>query len=265
MVALVETSRGSGFESQDVVPVRINGRTGGRFWKRSEEQPVFSLSAFGRDLILNLVPDSSFLAPSFTIQRVRAARAGGASRSGLGDPGQDPPRLMNQTEESEGGLRSCFYSGSVDQDRDSVVAVSLCSGMFGSFITDGTEYLIEPKHGGLSVPDLAEHVIRKRNLTENRAGPMMLEQQSLGETFTHGGADARSQARRRRFVSAPRYIETLAVADSSMSQFYGEEIKVRQHELTLSVSHKQTCTSLFPPFIPSNLPLHVWVHGFEAA
>ncbi|XP_061574694.1 A disintegrin and metalloproteinase with thrombospondin motifs 8-like [Cololabis saira] len=243
LLCSVEASRGSGsgsgFESQDVLPVRVNGRTGGRFWKRSEEQPVFSLRAFGRDLTLTLVPDSSFLAPSFSIQRVRAARtgAGAALRTGGGvlrTAHSDLWTRMNRTEEAEGQLRSCFYSGSVDQDRDSVVAVSLCSGIFGSFVTNGTEYLIEPKKlrsspSGPSVPESAEHVIRRRNLTENRALSLVFDRQDGREgTFTHGGGGgghARSAPRRRRFVSAPRFIETLAVADSSMSHFYGEEIK----------------------------------------
>ncbi|XP_017289296.1 A disintegrin and metalloproteinase with thrombospondin motifs 8 [Kryptolebias marmoratus] len=225
LLCLVSAARATSFESEEVVPLRVDARVRGRFWKRSEEQPSFILSAFGRRMTLNLSPDTSFMAPSFTIQRVRAAAPGA----------QPAPRLdlrsMNRTEESEERLRSCFYSGSVDLDENSLVAVSLCSGIFGSFITEGTEYVIEPKLRGGRSPDAAErlHVIRRRTVTPSRGAPLLfngsVEETRVAESLTRGGGDARREPRKRRFVSAPRFIETLVVADAAMTHFYGDEIK----------------------------------------
>lgn len=234
----------SRFESEDVVPVRMNGRIRGRFWKRSEENPVFTLRAFGRNLTLNLIPDSSFLSPSFTIQRIRAAD-GGALLSGSGaraDLRSGPWGPMNRTEESGGRLQSCFYSGNVGEDQNSLVAVSLCSGIFGSFITEGKEYLIEPKVRSARGPDSAErlHVIRRRTAADSPALPLLFDGSSEArgaESFTRGSGDARREARRRRFVSEPRFIETLAVADSTMTHFYGDEIKVRGHMIAHTSTH----------------------------
>uniref|UniRef100_A0A667YWC8 ADAM metallopeptidase with thrombospondin type 1 motif 8 n=1 Tax=Myripristis murdjan TaxID=586833 RepID=A0A667YWC8_9TELE len=212
-LCVINTALSTSFESEDIVPVRINGRSSGRFWKRSEELPSFILSAFGTDFTLNLMPDTSFIAPSFTIHRISARDFG---------------------EETEGHLRGCFYSGNVDNNQNSLVAVSLCSGIFGTFITEGKEYLIEPKLRG-SGPDSAEqlHVIKRRTFTQSHNVPVMFDHPSEEpraakyewENFTHGGGDARRESRRRRFVSAPRFIETLVVADASMTQFYGDEIK----------------------------------------
>ncbi|KAK7883176.1 hypothetical protein WMY93_029350 [Mugilogobius chulae] len=217
------------FESDDVVPHRINSRLSNRFWKRSEEQPRFVLSAFGEDFTLNLIPDTSFLSPYFSIQRIRSGRL---------------DNTMNRTEESEGHLRNCFYSGNVDGDQSSVVALSLCSGIYGSFITHGKEYFIEPKerNGVHSVEQV--HVVKRRAagtspglaVRFDRPAPAVErvgegtavdkeERRPSGETLTHGSSDAHSQMRRRRFVSAPRFIETLVVADASMTHFYGDEIK----------------------------------------
>lgn len=225
------------FESQDIVPVRINERVGGRFWKRSEEQPRFILSAFGKDMTLNLVPDTGFIAPSFSAWRVKATRGSPAALK--------LRRLVNQTEDSEGELLSCFYSGNVDRNPNSVVSVSLCSGILGSFITEGNEYLIEPKRRGGRGPDSTQqpHVIKRRTYSTSRGPPPIFDhapaegragERSTGRRFTHGDCDARGGLRRRRFVSAPRFIETLVVADSSMTHFYGDEIQVRQDDLTLS-------------------------------
>ncbi|KAM3875424.1 A disintegrin and metalloproteinase with thrombospondin motifs 8-like [Diretmus argenteus] len=238
-LCFIDAALSSQFETEDVVPVRINGRrSSGRFWKRSEEQPRFTLSAFGKDFTLTLTPDTSFIAPNFAIHRVRAKHLGGALRGASPGarpvPDADLPNRINQTEESEGHLRGCFYSGNVDDNQDSVVAVSLCSGIFGSFVTEGSEYLIEPKQRGPG-PGSAEgpHVIKRRTLAKSHGVPVLFDRPAEesraakydGESFTHGDGDARGESRRRRFVSAPRFIETLVVADASMTHFYGDEIK----------------------------------------
>lgn len=188
-------------------------------------------------MTLNLIPDTSFISPTFSIQRIKA-RDVGALRSALGaQQVAGVQKLMNLTEESEGQLRGCFYSGTVDQDQHSVVSVSLCSGIFGSFITEGKEYLIQPKHGGSFGPDSTEqlHVIKRRIFIKSHGVPLLFDHAAAetraekhnGESFTHNDSDAQREPRRRRFVSAPRFIETLVVADSSMTHFYGDEIKVR--------------------------------------
>lgn len=230
LLCLVSAGRATSFESEEVVPVRVDPRIKGRFWKRSEEQPSFSLTAFGRRMTLNLTPDTSFMSPAFTIQRIRSGAAGGQP-----DVRPDLRTSMNRSEEREGHLRSCFYSGSVDQDENSLVAVSLCSGIFGSFLTDGTEYTIEPKVRGSRGPAATErlHIVRRKTVTPTpRLSDGSEEDRSADETsraegLMRGGGDAQREVRRRRFVSAPLFIETLVVADSTMTYFYGDEIKVR--------------------------------------
>lgn len=218
------------FESEDIVPVRINGRMNRRFWKRSEEQPRFVLRAFGREMTLNLIPDTSFIAPSFTIERIKArdVEALRSAKSAQAVLDRDHQTVVSQAEDSQRHLMSCFYSGNVDHDQNSVVAVSLCSGIFGSFITEGKEYLIEPKFSGESVEQL--HVIKRRTFTKSPGVSHLFNhtaEERNGESFTRGHSDAQREPRRRRFVSAPRFIETLVVADSTMAHFYGDEIKVR--------------------------------------
>uniref|UniRef100_A0A6Q2ZL87 Peptidase M12B domain-containing protein n=1 Tax=Esox lucius TaxID=8010 RepID=A0A6Q2ZL87_ESOLU len=210
-LCVIEASLSESFESEDIVPVKINGRSNGRFWKRSEELPSFRLSAFGRDFILNLIPDNQFLSPTLMIQRIK---------------------IINTTEKD---LRSCFYSGTVDSNHDSVVSVSLCYGILGLFVTDGDEYLIEPKGFGsgkrISTEQL--HVIKRRPPRERRHGTHAVFDQLHDQTqvkadeisFMHEGNDTQRLLRGKRFVSAPRFIETLVVADASMTHFHGDEIK----------------------------------------
>ncbi|XP_038817305.1 A disintegrin and metalloproteinase with thrombospondin motifs 8-like [Salvelinus namaycush] len=241
VLCVIDKSLSKLFESEEIVPVRINGRSSGRFWKRSEEQPRFRLSAFGRDFTLNLSPDNSFLSPTLTIQRIKAKdihtlrRASGAQGRDS-ETETDFHNLINKTEEIERDLRSCFYSGTVDSNQDSVVAVSICYGILGSFVTDGDEYFIEPKVLGSGRRERSTeqlHFIKRRTPTEapnhtKTVFDQLREESNVkadNERFLHEKKDPERQLRGKRFVSAPRFIETLVVADTSMTHFYGDEIK----------------------------------------
>ncbi|KAM6959232.1 LOW QUALITY PROTEIN: A disintegrin and metalloproteinase with thrombospondin motifs 8 [Aplochiton taeniatus] len=241
-LCVITTTLANPFESEDVIPVRISKRSSGRFWKRSSELPSFKLNAFGKTFTLNLFPDRSFMSPSLTIQRIKAKdlnilRSTSGSHGGPPMYETDIHRVINKTEETDGYLRSCFYSGNVDHNQNSVVAVSLCYGILGSFITDGDEYVIEPKlFGSAKKESSAEqlHVIKRRTPIPIQSDAPIVSDHPIVESrvkndagsFTHReGDDVQGGNRRKRFVSAPRYIETLVVADATMTHFYGDEIK----------------------------------------
>uniref|UniRef100_A0A8B9J981 A disintegrin and metalloproteinase with thrombospondin motifs 1 n=1 Tax=Astyanax mexicanus TaxID=7994 RepID=A0A8B9J981_ASTMX len=218
-------------EVEEVVPVRLNG--GGRVSKRSEEHPRFSLTAFGRTFSLSLNPADTVDLPE------------------------------------SGASEGCFFTGTVDSSPDSLVAVSLCHGMLGSFIWQGEEFQIEPKRFGSGSSTDQLHLLRRRNftrtllglkssfgpvdddghystpcpVTEGKEGTMKESTEDSLETLRddtdtevtdsdgqHGTVIDRklnegTSSRHRRFVSVPRFVETLVVADASMYRFYGDEIK----------------------------------------
>ncbi|KAK6469269.1 A disintegrin and metalloproteinase with thrombospondin motifs 8-like [Huso huso] len=225
LFSITSALSGELFDSEEVKPVPMSSRNSGRFWKRSEDLPTFRLSAFGRDFVLHLVPDDSFLAPEFKIQRITAKHPHPS----------DILTSVNETEGAEAYLRRCFYSGTVDSNQDSVVAVSLCQGIQGSFLSDGDEYLIEPKASGNGKKSTTQlHLIKRRAFTNTSTGSKITFDE-LGEGSSQADSsesglspevlDAHSHSRHKRFVSEARFVETLLVADSSMARFYGEDIK----------------------------------------
>ncbi|KAL6470950.1 hypothetical protein MHYP_G00196000 [Metynnis hypsauchen] len=173
VVCVVGTSLSQRSDSEETLPVRLNG---GRVTKRSEEHPRFRLTAFGRNLTLSLSPDSSFISPTMKIYRIKAKHSSGQSPGRVARqvsstaPFTHPLRAVTTTRESGADLRGCFFTGTVDSSADSVVAVSLCHGILGSFITGGEEFQIEPKRVGSDSSTQQLHVIRRRRLTEELIG-----------------------------------------------------------------------------------------------
>lgn len=185
---------------QEVVPVWGNVPLG------KGRQVSFSIMAFGKVLLLHLEPDASFLAPGLKIQHVGR---------------REPVGFSTEKEEEGVKLRRCFYSGTVNAQPDSLVAVSLCQGIQGSFFVDGDKYVIQPQTRGSKDPLMQVHQIQKRSWSkeaakDRRGGEAQLEPNS---TTLH---------RAKRFTSQARYVETLLVADTSMVQFYGHDLTVRE-------------------------------------
>lgn len=237
------------FEAEELVPVQLTGRTGRRVTKRSEDHPSFRLTAFRRSFTLNLHPDTSFISPSMKVYHIRASDLPAA-----GAPGQVSVSNLtdvNPSETAGSELRGCFFTGTVDFNDESVVSVSLCHGIVGSFISDGDEYQIKPKLFGTRTHELSTdqpHVITRHQLSKTLRDPSLsLAQTDEGEGCSVSGKHSRvstRSSRRRRFVSVPRFIETLVVADRSVSSFYREDTKASAQIILYTFSLLLTCLPL---------------------
>ncbi|XP_062816961.1 A disintegrin and metalloproteinase with thrombospondin motifs 15 [Anolis carolinensis] len=229
-------------EAEVVTPLRLDrdpsarrqpfhpGQERGRFPAPSEV--TFQLRAFRQDFSLRLSPDSRFLAPAFVAQY-------------LGGPHSAPP-----------DLRHCFYSGDVNAEADSFAALSLCGGLTGAFGVRGAEYLIRPlKEPGLGGGNRARWVEPGEHLLQRRRppatpGPAPASRCGVASGLNAGALRALQQyklsreegregdphdpssppppppprPRAKRFVSLPRFVETLLVADESMALFHGADL-----------------------------------------
>ncbi|XP_075398510.1 A disintegrin and metalloproteinase with thrombospondin motifs 1 [Tenrec ecaudatus] len=197
-----------------------------------QETTRLSLEAFGRQLRLELRPDHGFLAPGFTLQTL----------------GRSPgPEALNS--DPTGNLAHCFYSGTVNGDPGSAAALSLCQGVRGAFYLRGEEFSIQPAPaatrlapgataGGPLPPQF--HLLRRRQRGGGGAKCGVLDEESVlpgGEEPEQGEAGVQGQEpraeqptgtgsrRKKRFVSSPRYVETMLVADQTMAEFHGKDLK----------------------------------------
>lgn len=211
-------------QSQFCVPVRLDHQ---RFVKNSlfsEENTLpqrveFKISAFEQDFVLELQSDSSFIAPSFSSQTDATS--------------------PNSAESAD--LSRCFYAGEVNSDPLSYAALSLCKGLQGAFGYDGWEYFIKPVSNDTTDWDNVDaHLIRRRsnaNLSGNSTSRCGVDNgvthsivQSLAK-LKHKEQHVKNMSmsvlknRSKRFVSIPRYVETLVVADESMAKFHGDDLK----------------------------------------
>lgn len=136
--ALCVSAAHSAWEESTVVPVRLDPaarsesetepwRTLSAEEKEKEaEMRVYRLDVFGQQLVLQLEPDQTFLAPGFVFHIV-------------GSPEFEP------TEEPKSGAEpGCFFSGTVNGEEHSAAALNLCNGLRGGFYFQGAEYFIQP-------------------------------------------------------------------------------------------------------------------------
>lgn len=188
---------------QEVVPVWGDMPPG------KGRQVSFSIMAFGKVLLLQLEPDASFLAPGLKIQHV-----------GRKEPVGFLAEKEKEEEEEDVKLRRCFYSGTVNSQPDSLVALSLCQGIRGSFFVDGDKYVIQPQNPGSGDPLMQVHQLQKRSWSKEAGQDRRGREAQLGPNST-------ALNRAKRFTSQARYVETLLVADTSMVQFYGHDLTVR--------------------------------------
>lgn len=174
-----------------------------------EGKHVIKIRAFQQELTINLNQDSHFIGPSI-----------------------DASWLPNTD------LSRCFYSGYVNDDPLSYAALSLCKGLHGAFDFQGWEYFINPARNDTRSTESA-HIIRRRtsNILRNSSASRcavksdlsLQEVQSLVKfkrLADHSNVTETMLKRRaKRFASIPRYVETLVVADASMAQFHGDDLK----------------------------------------
>lgn len=212
MAALVcaRIVQGVSMEEELVVPVRVDSDQG----PAKDGKVIYRLDAFGEALTLELEPDPSFLAKGFSLQYVGKPKSAG----------EDSAEPMTD-------LADCFYSGSVNGDPSSSAALSLCAGIRGAFYHRGEEYFIQPSNHTLTMASsgtMVLHLVSKRSRGKAKCGvtdisqQQQLESEESRQPMTLPGS---GNSRKKRFVSSPRYVEIMLVADQSMAEFHGSNLK----------------------------------------
>ncbi|XP_076968532.1 A disintegrin and metalloproteinase with thrombospondin motifs 15 [Tamandua tetradactyla] len=222
---------GSEPEREVVVPIRLDPDINGRhYYRRGPEDSadqglIYQITAFQEDFYLHLRPDVQFLAPTFATEHLSI-----------------PLRALS---ESTQDLRRCFYSGDVNAEPDSFAALSLCWGLRGAFGYRGAEFVISPLPNA-SAPDAQRnsqgaHLLQRRGAPGRSPGDptsrcgvasgwnpailRALDSYKPRQTGSGEGRNRRRSGRAKRFVSIPRYVETLVVADESMVKFHGADLE----------------------------------------
>ncbi|CAG02879.1 unnamed protein product [Tetraodon nigroviridis] len=177
---------------------------------------VLKIRAFQQELVLDLHQDFSFIAPSVANQ----------------------DKFWSPDGDDTADLSRCFYSGYVNSDRESYAALSLCKGLRGAFGFQGWEYFISPVQNRSTE---SAHIIRRRTNSNQKlnstsrcavdsdlslkAAKSLAKYKHLEDGSNVTETVLRKIGRAKRFASVPRYVETLVVADSSMVQFHGSDLK----------------------------------------
>uniref|UniRef100_A0A8C1NJ60 ADAM metallopeptidase with thrombospondin type 1 motif, 1 n=1 Tax=Cyprinus carpio TaxID=7962 RepID=A0A8C1NJ60_CYPCA len=221
IAALCVNAAQSSWEESTVVPVRLDlydtepTHTVEAREEESEKR-IYRLDVFGSRMVLVLEPDQTFLAPGFVFQMI-------------GKPESE--------EVDSAGEARCFFSGTVNAEELSAAAINLCHGLRGGFYVGGEEYFIQPVNASGEALDGDTHLIRRRKrgfLAEengskcgvNEEEERITEKPYAAKSDTEPiSSESKTHHRSRRFVSTPRYLEIMIVADQSMAEFHGAGLK----------------------------------------
>uniref|UniRef100_A0A8C4V0L4 ADAM metallopeptidase with thrombospondin type 1 motif 9 n=1 Tax=Falco tinnunculus TaxID=100819 RepID=A0A8C4V0L4_FALTI len=184
----------------------------------------YRLSAFGQQFLFNLTASSAFIAPLFTV-------------SLLGEPAADQRRLY--AEAADADVKHCFYRGHVNARPRHTAVISLCSGMLGTFKSDDGDYFVEPLLSLEEQEYEEEHnkphlVYRHRTPPTNSSGDRQTcdtpgtrfhTHSNKCENLTGSVSEKKSHKRTKRFLSYPRFVEVMVVADSRMVAYHGANLQ----------------------------------------
>ncbi|CAF3129881.1 unnamed protein product [Rotaria sp. Silwood2] len=197
----------------------------------SETFLSYRIYCFNQIFDLLLVKDKIFLSPSFFVQYFNE----------------------NQTWINR-DIKDCFYKGYVNRNYLSMISISLCNGLFGTFIYHNTEYFIEPKYDRNSSSWNFEHIIythRDLSLSKESIVHCPVDGKPYFEehhNYHYYRSHELTQIRRKRqydFDSMATHVEILVAYDDSIKEFHSE-IDIKSYILTLFnyVSHLYSDASI---------------------
>uniref|UniRef100_A0A671LTY8 A disintegrin and metalloproteinase with thrombospondin motifs 9-like n=1 Tax=Sinocyclocheilus anshuiensis TaxID=1608454 RepID=A0A671LTY8_9TELE len=207
----------------------------------------YQLSAFGQDYYLNLTLESGFIAPVYTVTILGASSEGYNSEEG-------------QEEDTE--YQHCFYKGHVNAGQEHTAVINLCSGLLGTFRSPEGEFFVEPLHSyngkHYEEEHIKPHVVYRKDASKktvddsttcetsgkNRLkrklpSSMLSDLETLNSRLfsapfpssenKHNSAnessDSKPHRRSKRFLSYPRFVEVMVVADSKMVEHHGSNLQ----------------------------------------
>ncbi|CAF0857222.1 unnamed protein product [Adineta ricciae] len=207
------------FDYEIIVPKRTTEK------KRSiDNQLSFRINGFNQRFDLSLKKDTTFLSPKFFVQYFNHTQT-----------------WINRS------VKRCFYKGYVNDNHRSTVSISLCDGLFGTFIYNGKEYFIEPKPHTNGTTWNFEHLLythnHKRAVTKRKNICRVRDNHRF-----HLDQPQNSTIRKRRklnFDKMAKHVEILVTYDNSMKEFHAD-IDVKSYILTLFsyVSHLYSDASI---------------------
>uniref|UniRef100_A0A4W4GDV2 Peptidase M12B domain-containing protein n=1 Tax=Electrophorus electricus TaxID=8005 RepID=A0A4W4GDV2_ELEEL len=238
----LQTKSTENFQAHEIVtPIRVNdagdklpasahfkrkkrsaGATGNDSDDWASPHVHYKITAFGQDFHLNLTLEAGFIAPLYTVTILGAGGEG---------------NLTDLSAEEETVYRHCFYKGHVNADKGYIAIISLCSGLLGTFRSSEGEYFVEPLHSyngeRYEEEHIKPHVVYRKDTREDTSSPDASGRKrgqplpSLESTphLTNGSGEPASHRRSKRFLSYPRFLEVMVVADSKMVVHHGQNLQ----------------------------------------
>uniref|UniRef100_A0A8C2K2Q1 ADAM metallopeptidase with thrombospondin type 1 motif, 9 n=1 Tax=Cyprinus carpio TaxID=7962 RepID=A0A8C2K2Q1_CYPCA len=174
----------------------------------------YQISAFGQDYYLNLTLESGFIAPVYTVTIL------GASSEGYNSEVWD---------EEDTEYQHCFYKGHVNAGQEHTAVISLCSGLLGTFRSPEGEFFVEPLHSyngeHYEEEHIKPHVVYRKDTLNSSLFSAPFPSSENKHNSANESSDSKPHRRSKRFLSYPRFVEVMVVADSKMVEHHGSNLQ----------------------------------------
>ncbi|CAM4935066.1 unnamed protein product [Rotaria socialis] len=199
--------------------------------KFSDATVIYQINGFNQTFDLSLIKDEILLSPSFITQYYNE----------------------NQTW-IDRDVNDCFYTGYVNRNHLSNISVSLCNGLFGTFIYHDIEYFIEPNYSRNSSSWNFEHLlythkdlsVSKKSIVRCSVnGKPYFEEQTDLHYYQLRNLSSSRKKRQHDSDSMAKHVEILVAYDESIKEFHSDvDIKAYILALFSYVSHLYSDASI---------------------
>uniref|UniRef100_A0A674E916 ADAM metallopeptidase with thrombospondin type 1 motif 9 n=1 Tax=Salmo trutta TaxID=8032 RepID=A0A674E916_SALTR len=186
----------------------------------------YKISAFGQSYHLNLTLESGFIAPLYTVTVL-----GALTDSNITDFTPE----VEAEEDTE--YQHCFYKGHVNAQTEHTAVISLCSGLLGTFRSSEGEFFVEPLHSyngeHYEEEHTKPHIVYRKKAPKKEAAredtacdtSERMGLPSSRRPANESSGDSGPHRRSKRFLSYPRFVEVMVVADSKMVEHHGSNLQ----------------------------------------
>ncbi|XP_041441523.1 zinc metalloproteinase-disintegrin-like VMP-III [Xenopus laevis] len=150
----------------------------------------------------------------------------------------------------------CLYQGRVNNDPNSLVSLSTCSGLSGFIMTQGRAYLINP----LKETDSEEHALYAYDPKEDASRTCGVTATSTTEDELTMTSYSINPTEKQEILNSTKYVQLYVVADNSMFKKYNSSVEILKKRIYEMINYANMAYKTLNVFV-ALCGIEIWENG----